>query len=297
VDRFRIGGREMSFAGISEAYFAASPETRHAATFEYLCSTGPLIAPGIHATDEATLIRADGRVEYRRRGDFGERGDCPPGAWAFSCDTARVERIWDKLGEIGPESFPSRVADPGDAIRILTACAAGRLQTLSIGPSDPSLPVPGQEFLNELYPVLGQPESGECLWAVEMGLVGMKRESQGARAVLRFRNPGKQPIGLVFDGVPGVADFHLRFAQDRANLPYPEWHHFPSRPAEKDRAGFRLLDPGVEYIQEAFFPCSFPDDGKYMGAISYKQTAFVDSLAGFPILTGMAFTGVAEFEV
>ena len=171
------------------------------------------------------------------------------------------------------------------------------MQTLAIGPSDPAQPIPGQEFLNELYPVLGQPESGECLWAVEMDLIGMKRDMEGARAILRFRNPGTEPIGLVFEGVPGVAEFNLRFAQDRENVPYPEWHHFPSRPAEKDRAGFRLLEPGVEFAKEVFFPCSFPDSGKYMGAISYRHTAFVDSLAGFPILTGLAFTGISEFEV
>ncbi len=258
---------------------------------------GSMIAPGIHATDESTFIRGDGRVEYRRRGDFGERGDCPPGAWVSRCDPARVERIWDKLGEIGAESFPSRVADPGDAIRTLVACAAGRLQSLAIGPSALGQPIPGDEFLSELYPVLGQPETGECLWAVEMELSSIAEGPQGAHAKLRFRNPGKEAIGLVFGGVPGASDFALRFAQDRENIPYPEWHYVSSRPAEPDQAGFQLLEPGMDWVKEVLFQCAFPDKGKYIGAISYRQTAFLDSLAGFPILSGMAFTGVSEFSV
>ena len=297
MDRFGSGSREVSFAPVSEGYFAAPPDARRMASFEYRCSTGPMIVPGIYAADESTFIRGDGRVEYRRRGDFGERGDCPPGVWLSRCDAGRVERIWDKLGEIGPESFPSRVADPGDAIRTLVACAAGRLQSLAIGPSDPSKPVPGEVLLTELYPVLGQPEAGECLWAVEMELAGIKEVPNGAQASLRFRNPGKDPIGLVFDAIPGASDFTFRFAQDRESIPYPEWHYFPSRPAERDRAGFRLLEPGIGFIQEVSFPCAFPDKGKYIGAIAYRQTAILDSLAGFPILSGMAFTGISEFSL
>lgn len=287
----------MSFADISERFFSAPPAEKAAATLEYRVASGPFVAPGIQAADESTLLRADGRIEYRRRGDFGERGECPPGVWTARCEAGRVEVLWDKLGDLGPDSFPGRVADPGDAIRYLTACVPDRLETLAIGPSDPGRPVPGQPFLDELYPILGQPEDGVCLWAAVLDWAGIREAAGGVEIDLRFSNPGAHSIGLVFDGAPGASDFRFRFAQDREEIPYPEWRHAACAPGQADALRLVLLQPGGEYRRTVFFPCAFPDRGGYLGAVSYRQTALLDSLAGHPVLTGMAFTAMTGFDL
>lgn len=295
----RRGGRgsQMSFETLSDKWFAGPAPAKAASRIEYRSATGTLIAPGITLCDESTVIHGDGRIEFRRRGDLGEREDFRPGSWTSACDPSQVEKVWNQLGDIGPESFPARVGDPGDTIRYLTAYVAGRVHTLMIGPTDPSLPAPGDAFMQEMYPILRLREAGDCHWAVEAAVAGLVRAGQGAEAVIRFRNPGQGAIGLVFDGEPGASDFHIRFAQDREEIPYPEWHHCDSLPAEADKVQLVSLEPGAEISRKVFFPCAFPDSGKYIGKVSYRQTRYLDKLAGVPILTGIAYTQMAEFSV
>lgn len=286
-----------NFEPLAEAWSAGSAPARAGSRIEYRNATGSKIAPGITLCDDIVIVQGDGGIEFRRRGDLGEREDFPPGFWTAACEPSRVERLWDRLGDLGPDSFPARAADPGDTIRYLTAYVAGRVHTLVIGPSDPSRPAPGDAFLQELYPILRLQRSGECHWAVLCSLAGIVRTDAGAEAEIRFRNPGTRPIGLVFDGQPGASDFHFRFAQDREEIPYPEWHHCDNPPAEPDSIQLRILEPGSELVRKVRFPCSFPDSGKYMGKFSYRQTRYLDSLAGIPVLTGVAHTEVAEFTV
>lgn len=291
------GGWQMNFESLSETWFSGAMSARAASRIEYRSATGPVLAPGITLCDEGTVIHGDGKIEFRRRGDFGERENFRPGSWSSACDTAQVEKLWDKLGEIGPESFPARVADPGDTMRYLTAYVAGRVHALAIAPTDPSQPAPGDVFMQEIYPILRLRESGECHWAVESALAGLVRTAKGAEAEIRFRNPGKGPIALVFEGNAGSSDFHFRFAQDREEIPYPEWHHCDSLPAEADKVQLISLEPGTELARKVFFPCRFPDSGKYIGKISYRQARYLDTLAGIPVLTGVAYTEMAEFSI
>jgi len=285
----------VGFAELSGRFFSAPGPIRSAASLEFRVASGSPIAPGIGAADESTLLHADGRIEYRRRGDFGESGDSPPGVWSSRCDQERVKAIWEKLSEIGPDSFPSRVADPGDAIRYLTAFVSDRNESLIIGPNDPSRPLPGQAFLDEIYPILGQPEGGECLWAVRMSCERVVAKESGVEISLRFENPGSQPIGLVFGGEPGVSDFSFRYAQDRDEIPYPEWHRTGSVPESSEGPRITILQPGEEWVRAVFFPCAFPDRGKYLGAVTYRQTALIDSLAGHSIMTGMVSAPMVDF--
>lgn len=287
----------MSFEPLSEKWFSGPASAKAASRIEYRSATGPLLAPGITLCDENLVIHGDGRLEFRRRGDLGEREEFRPGAWTSACEPAQVEKLWDKLGDIGPESFPARVGDPGDTIRYLTAYVDGRVHTLMIGPTDPSVPAPGDAFMQEVYPILRLREAGECHWAVEASVNGVVRTAKGAEVEIRFRNPGKAAIGLVFDGEPGAPDFHIRFAQDREEIPYPEWHHADSPPAEADKVQLVSLEAGAEITRKVFFPCRFPDSGKYMAKVSYRQTRFLDQLAGVPVMTGIAYTEMAEFTV
>lgn len=208
-----------------------------------------------------------------------------------------MERLWKRLGEIDSDSFPIRVADPGDTLEYLTGIVAGRVHTLAIGPSDPSKPAPGDAFMEEIYPILEMCEAGECHWAVEAGLQSLIRRVDGAETEIRFRNSGSQSIGLVFDGEPGRSDFHFRFAQDRKELPYPEWHHCGSIPTNAKDGKLVILEAGTEIVRKVVFPCNFPDSGKYIGKIDYRQTRYLDTLVGVPILTGIAYTGMADFTV
>jgi hypothetical protein len=287
----------MGFMELSRRFFSYPSNQRQSATLEYRSSSGSSIGLGLRSADETTLLRGDGTIEFHRRGDFGGRGEYPPGRWISKCDTVQVERIWDKLGNLGPGSFPSRVADPGDAIQYVVACVPNVFASLAIGPEDPSKPVPGEEFMRELYPILGQPESGECLWAVEMSFGSLAKTSLGAEAGLNFRNPGRQSIGLVFGGTPKTSDFTFRYVQEKEGVPYPEWFYVHSQTTDADRTEVVLLAPGSIYERTVSFPCAFPGEGKFRGAVSYRQTGFLDALAGYPILTGMAFSALAEFTL
>ena len=290
-------GTMTKFADLSEAWFAGAEPAKAGSRIEYRTATGRVIAPGITLCDDSIVVRGDGTVEFRRRGDLGEREDFPPGYWTSACDPSQVERLWEKLGDLGPDSFPARVADPGDTVAFLTGYVAGRIHTLTIGPSDPTRPAPGDAFMQELYPILRLQRSAACHWSVLCSLAGIVRTAEGAEAEIRFRNPGARAIGLVFDGQQGTSDFHLRFAQDREEIPYPEWHHCDNPPADADKIRLVSLEPGEEIVRKVRFPCSFPDSGKYIGKFSYRQPRYLDSLAGIPILTGVAYTEVAEFTV
>ena len=151
--------------------------------------------------------------------------------------------------------------------------------------------------MQELYPILRVRESGACHWAVQASLVGLTRTADGAEATVRFSNPGSQAIGLVMDGDPGSPDFHFRFAQDREEIPYPEWHHCDNVPAKHEAVQILSLEPGKEAIHKIFFPCTFPDSGKYIGKVSYRQAYFLDTISGLPVLTGIAYTEMSEFTV
>ena len=129
-------GTMTKFADLSEAWFAGAEPAKAGSRIEYRTATGRVIAPGITLCDDSIVVRGDGTVEFRRRGDLGEREDFPPGYWTSACDPSQVERLWEKLGDLGPDSFPARVADPGDTVAFLTGYVAGRVHTLTIGPSD-----------------------------------------------------------------------------------------------------------------------------------------------------------------
>jgi hypothetical protein len=128
----------MGFMELSRRFFSYPSNQRQSATLEYRSSSGSSIGLGLRSADETTLLRGDGTIEFHRRGDFGGRGEYPPGRWISKCDTVQVERIWDKLGNLGPGSFPSRVADPGDAIQYVVACVPNVFASLAIGPEDPA---------------------------------------------------------------------------------------------------------------------------------------------------------------
>ncbi len=286
----------MKFTKLSERFFSAPAAGKQGSTLAYRTASGTVLAAGISICEETTILHGDGRIEFQRRADFGEREDRRPGRWASRCEPAQIEKLWDMLGEIGSESFPTRVADPGDTMRYLTAFVPDQVQSLTISPTDHSKPAQGDAFLVELHSVLKARESGECLWAIECGFAGIRPTGKGTEVTVRFRNPGTQPIGLVLDGNTGEPDFSFRFAQDREEIPYPEWNRSENTPGE---AGIQLLilAAGTEISRTVFFPCTFPDHGKYMGKITYRQARYLDSLAGVPILTGIAVTEMAEFPI
>jgi hypothetical protein len=287
----------MNFATLTKDRSSGGASVKVASSIEYRCATGAILCPGISICDEITVIRGDGKIDFRRRGDFGEREDFPPGAWSSMCEVSQVEKLWEQMGRLGPVSFPARVADPGDTMQYLTGYAKGRVHGMTIPPTDDSKPVPGDAFFQELYPVLDICEKGQCHWAVESSLIKVVQTPEGAEAEIRFRNPGSRSIGLVFDGNPGASDFHFRYAQDREDLPYPEWHHCDSLPANSDSTHLLALEPGSDLIRRVSFQCVFPDSGKYIGKIGYRQSRFLDSLAGVVILTGVTHTEIAEFSI
>ena len=94
------GGSQMNFE-ISPGSLVRGSRIgqRPASRIEYRSATGPLIAPGITLCDESTVIQGDGRIEFRRRGDFGEREDFRPGSWTIHMrSVTKSESLWHRLG-------------------------------------------------------------------------------------------------------------------------------------------------------------------------------------------------------
>lgn len=297
MDRGSQGEENMSFAEVSDSFFAASSDSRRWASLEYKISDGEAIAAGVKSGDSTLIIKGSGEVEFFRRGDTGERQLCRPGLWQSHCSQAELESIWDKLGELGPDSFPARVADPGDPITYLSAFADGRVESMLIGPANPEIPAKGIGFMQALFPVESRADAMGCVWSVECEFSGMKRLPLGVSIGIFLRNPGHTPIGLILPGIKQRSFFTLAYAQDEKNIPYPEWFsaegHIPGLKENR----ILLLKPGAEENIDVQFECEFPASGNYIGKVKYEQTAQHDFIAGQRILAGMVHTQISEFRI
>src|SRR6185369_15788517 len=124
----------MIFNELSQRYFHGPETERLRSVIEFSNGSGPLIGGNETLLQSTFLARGNGSIEFRRRGDFMERPDAFPGVWNSKCDPSDLAGIWTKLGDLGPESFPARVADPGDSMSRLTAYLPDQVESLSWGP-------------------------------------------------------------------------------------------------------------------------------------------------------------------
>ena len=188
----------MNFRKLSEAFFNGSSDIRHSSSIEYKTLSGAKIAPGITSQQMTFTAKGNGVLEFFRRGSFMERGSAFPGLWKTQCDATDLEAAWKKLGDLGPHSFPARVADPGDTISVLSAYVSGQVETLTWGPPDPNVRAPGQEFLIALAPLMNLAAEGEITWAVEMAFSATRPTTGGISISLTFPKSWKNPHRHLF---------------------------------------------------------------------------------------------------
>jgi hypothetical protein len=301
MDCGREKGGEMNFRRISEAYFKGPIENRIQSTIEYKSLSGTIIAPGATSQQTTFTLRGDGTVEYFRRGSFMERGGAFPGLWRAQCGKAELETVWDKLGELDSDSFPARVADPGDTISGLAVYFPDQVEVLTWGPPDHDIEAPGDAFLVALTPLMNMAIEGEVIWAVGMGFTTASRTPTGVSIALTFRNPGKMPIGML-SSKPGLrGGFTLRYALDRdappGGMALPvDWQYAKLNVPHTNTETLWNLIPGKAVLVTLTGDVQLEIGRRYIGKIQFDQIQHLDSIAGIPILSGSCFTDVFEFQ-
>lgn len=294
-------GGQMNFGKTSAAYLAATGAERSHATLEYKTLAGAMLGGGHAAQESDFTVKGDGELILFRRGDFGERAGEAPGLWRAHCHPAEVEALWAKLADLGPHSFPARVADPGDTLSSLNAFFPNAIESLTWGPPKPGSDAPGDDFLMLLAPLMILALESRPEWAVEMACAEASPGSDGLGIRISFRNPGSKPIGLFAPRSGPRGGFTLRYALDRETEP-----GVTPLPVEWDLAKLRTVDQGTDSLWTLApeTPLSLPllaaisleKNRSYIGKIQFEQVTHLDSLAGNALLTGTCFTEVFEFR-
>ena len=292
----------MTFNALSERYFSGSDAVRLGSAIEYASFAGRTIAFGETVQQTTYIARGDGSLEFRRRGDFMERGDAFPGVWFSRCEPGELARVWDSLGELGSDSFPARVADPGDTITRLSAYVPAAAETLSWGPPDHSRPIPGAAFMAALTPILLKAAEGTPLWSVEMKQVSIAPVSGGLEIGIELRNHGSQPIGFFLPMPSQGGGFQLRHAPARevpdGVTPLPvSWTWEDMALTDQRTPCLWMLAPDVPLRMSLRCEAELDAGRSYLGKLEYEQAAYLDRFVGYPILSGACFSSSFRFSL
>jgi hypothetical protein len=302
MDRQQESGSQMTFNALSERYFSGPDAVRAGSAIEYASCAGRPMAGGETLQQTTLILRGDGSMEYRRRGDFMERGDAPPGIWLSRCESDELARIWDDLGNLGPDSFPARVADPGDTVSRLSAYVPVATESLSWGPPDHSRPAPGAAFMTALSPILVKAGEGRPLWAVEMKQVSIASIPGGLEVGIELRNPGSQPIGFVLPTPSQGGGFKLRHAPSRevpaGVTPLPvSWTWEDLALPGQDTPCLWILAPDAPLRLALRCEAELDAGRPYLGKLEYEQDAYLDRFVGYPVLSGACFSSSFRFSL
>lgn len=292
----------MIFIELSERYFSGTEAERTASFLEYTSFQGTPIAAGETIQQSTFLARGDGKLEYRRRGDFMERGDAYPGVWIARCTPSELSNAWDKLGDLGSDSFPARAADPGEGSSLISACISPLSESLSWGPPDPSKPSPGAAFMSALIPLILKAQQGEPRWSVEMKLASISRVSDGLEVEVDLINHGSESIGFVLPMPSQGGGFKLRQTPARevpsGITPLPvswNWEEL-FLPRQKSPCLWTLAPESP--IRIGLRCDTVLDSGRpYLGKLEYDQGVYLDRFIGCPVLTGSCFTSSLRFQL
>lgn len=292
----------MSFRNLTKKFLSLSPQARENACIEYFSLTGPSLGAGHMAQESVFTIMGNGDLEFFRRGDFGERGEAPPGLWRANCTADEVKEAWMIFGELTKASFPARAADPGDTISRLEAYAPDLFESLTWGPPEPGAEIPGDEFLEYLTPLMNRTLESQPLWAVEMVLKAVTRQPTGLELKVVFKNPGTTSIGLYLQSKESLGGFQLRHAVDRdappGVTPLPvEWEFIKAQISGHETDSLWTVPPLGEISLSLFVPLILEPGRRYLGKLQYQQLGPLDMLAGNRILSGTCFSEVFEFEL
>ena len=274
---------------------------------EYSSFAGRKIAAGETSQQTTCVVRGDGSLEFRRRGDFMERGDAPPGVWHSRCEPGELSAVWDKLGDLGPDSFPARMADPGDSISRLSAYVPTATETLSWGPPDHSQPAPGAAFMTALTPILVKAGEGKPLWSVEMKQASVTAATGGLEIGIELLNRGSQSIGILLPapsqgGMAQGGGFKMRHAPARevpaGVTPLPvSWNWEDLTLPGQQTPCLWMLAPDSPLRIDLRCEAELDAGRTYLGKLEYEQWAYLDRFVGYPILSGACFSAAFRFTI
>lgn len=300
MDSGKEGGAMIDFNTLSQRYFSGSEADRLLSAIEYRSHSGRPISAGESTRQFNFIIRGDGMLEFSRRGDFMERGDALPGVWQSRCQPSDLSAVWDRLGDLGSDSFPSRMADPGDPHSRITAYFPHTAASLSWGPRDHSRPAPGTAFMEALNPLLIRTSQGIPVWSVEMRCLAVEVSARGLEVEIELLNHGSESIGFLLPALSEGGGFRLRHAPFRETppdvTPLPiswAWENLVL-PGQIGDSLWQLA-PGAP-LKIRLQAESRPERGRtFHGKLEYEQAAYLDRFTGYPVLSGACFTPAFKF--
>lgn len=252
------------------------------------------------AGQETDLVAfGDGSLHYFRRGDFGERGNKPPGLWRGACDAAELDAVWRALEGLQEKDFLGRAADPGEGVTQLHAHCAGLAVVLTWGPGEAGKDRKGVDALAPLRRLVAKAQA-EAVWTLELSAGEAARVRGGLAFPLRFANQGAQPVEFLMGPAGSGADVRFQYAPDESDGDGPplqiDWMEAEVRlPAEP---GLRIAAalPGEETVLEAVVSADLARGTPYLGQFTYSQLAVGERVAGRPVFAGLSFTGIFKFR-
>jgi hypothetical protein len=239
----------MEFNELSKKYLSGSTEDRQASSIEYMVKSGSPLAAGLGSNDIVFTLLGNGKATFYRRGDFMERGDVPPGKWEGECPPEELSTIWKLLGDLNEDSFPARVADPGDPLSYLTAFFPNQLEVQYWGPRNHALEARGDDFLVALAKPMNIAAEGKCIWSVEMKVKGNQYLKGELHLEIELKNSGSDLIHLPASSRRNSGNFIVRYAYDKDVppdvTPLPlNWEYAPMTVEWGESVSFYPLTPG-----------------------------------------------------
>jgi hypothetical protein len=253
------------------------------------------------AGQETNLIAfGDGTLHFFRRGDFGERGNKPPGQWRGACDPAEIDALWKALEGLKEKDFLGRQADPGEGVTQLQAQCGAEVALITWGPGEPGVDRPGVDALAPLRMLVGKAQA-ETLWTLRLTAGPARKVAGGLSLPITFANEGSQAVRFLLSAPGAEADFAFKYAVDETDENGPplqvDWVDAEVRLPEVETPRIESLDGGASLDVEALIPVDLAAGGKYLGQFTYSQIGTGERIAGIPVFAGVAFTGVFAFTV
>lgn len=291
-----IGTASRLFAPLARAWRSGDAALKAGACLELRNLSGTSMG-GFHGGQETNLLLfGDGTLRFFRRGDFGERGNRPPGLWRGSCDSSVADALWNALEELTEEDFQGRAADPGDPVTHLQARCGGKAAHLTWGPAEMGRERPGVDALSPLRMLLEKAQE-EKVWSLSLRPGTVRRDADGLTLSLTLSNAGPQPVHVLV-GPPGsgpdLAFKHAVDESDESGEPALQvnWEEAEVRLPEEDVLRVVPVAEGQDLEISVRIPGSFASDGRYLGQFTYTQLRLGESLAGQPVFQGVAFTEI-----
>lgn len=290
----------QGLAPVVDAFFSGTAEARAAATVELRNLSGMPLGWKRSSHESILTVRGDGALELRRRADFGERGEEPPGLWTGTCPAGEVEDIWRALRNLTQDSFPGRPADPGETAFELQIQAGGRVARLSWGPALPGIACPGEDAILPLR-MLENSAMQETVWEVRASLGDMASAPQGLALSLILSNQGRMPIPLVLAPPGRGVEFLFKFAEDEEEddpdiTPLPvTWNRQVLQPVQEPVPRLAELEAGGTLDLPLEAPLRLSPGKRYLGQISYSQIELGERVAGIPVFAGTTYTDIFTF--